>query len=176
MIDSKLLESNRRFAVTMWEYSWLVQRSGKQSEYTDWDKALDELVERGYDCIRIDAFPHLIAGGPDGNILEDFIMLPIPDFFMWGNHTKVKVQPRKSLIEFMNKVKERGIYVGLSGWYNDDTTHRKSTIKFPEDYSRIWIETLDYLKENDLLNIVVWVDICNEFPLPAWSPGARVYL
>jgi len=29
--------------------------------YEDWDRALDELAERGYDAARIDAYPHLHA-------------------------------------------------------------------------------------------------------------------
>ncbi|MBE2239559.1 MAG: hypothetical protein IAE81_17350 [Caldilineaceae bacterium] len=177
---AELLESGERFAVTMWEYSWLVQREGlktrspvfgPEDEYRDWDKVLDELVERGYNCIRIDAHPHLIAAGPAGERQETFIMLPIADNFMWGNHEPVVINPRQGLIEFMGKCKERGIYIGLSSWYNDDETHRKLTIASPEDYARIWKETLDALNDADLLDLVVWVDICNEFPLPVWTPA-----
>jgi Sugar-binding cellulase-like len=57
----ELLKSGKRFSNTMWEFSWLVQRSGKQAEYANWDKVLDEVVERGYDCLRIDAYPHSIT-------------------------------------------------------------------------------------------------------------------
>jgi len=168
---AELLESGERFAVTMWEYSWLVQRCGRQNEYEDWDKVLDELVERGYNCIRIDAYPHLIAAGPDGEVQEEFTMLPIDEHFMWGNHEEVTVNPRQGVVEFMQKAKERDLYIGLSSWYNDDTTHRKLTIRSPEDYVRIWTETLDLLAAAGLLDIVVWVDVCNEFPLPMWTPG-----
>ena len=28
--------------------------------YEDIDQALDELIERGYDAVRIDAYPHLL--------------------------------------------------------------------------------------------------------------------
>ena len=31
--------------------------------YVDWDQVLDELSERGYNAIRIDAYPHLILEG-----------------------------------------------------------------------------------------------------------------
>ena len=172
MTGVELLDSGQRFAVTMWEYSWLVQRSGKQAEYADWDKVLDELVERGYDCIRIDAFPHCIAKDANGKVLDEVTFLPIPDNFMWGNHEPVTVNVRDGLIEFMKKIKERGLYVGLSSWYNDDSEHRKLMIKSPQDYSRIWLETLDFIAEHDLLDIVVWVDLCNEFPMAIWSPHA----
>jgi len=177
----ELLESGERFSVTMWEYSWLVQREGlkkrkplfgPENEYADWDKVLDELVERGYDCIRIDAHPHLIAAGPHGKSKEEFVMLPIDDHFMWGNHEEVSINPRKDVVEFMKKCKQRDISVGLSSWYNDDTDHRKFMVKSPADYSRIWNETLTLLDDAGLLDIVVWVDLCNEFPLPGWAAYA----
>ena len=39
----------------MWEFSWL-ERRWPGAGYEDWDQALSELVDRGYDAIRIDAF------------------------------------------------------------------------------------------------------------------------
>ena len=60
----------------MWEFSWLVRRIAPEAEYADWDTVLDELTDRGYDCIRIDAFPHLIAAGPDGAHVERFTIAP----------------------------------------------------------------------------------------------------
>lgn len=179
---SELLRSGERFSVTMWEYSWLVQRNGiahrrpifgSEDEYADWDKVLDELCERGYDCVRIDAFPHLLAKGPNGESSEEFTMLPVDDHFMWGNHEEVTVAPRRGLVDFMRKCMERNIYVGLSSWYNDDLTHRKLTIHSPHDYARIWTETLNILSSEGLAEGIVWVDICNEFPLHEWAPGAH---
>ena len=166
-----LFESGKRFSVTMFEYSWLVQRTGRQAEYADWDKVLDEVVERGYDCIRIDAFPHVIAADNDGNYLEQVTFLPIPTAFMWGNHENVTVDAKAGLIEFMRKAKDRGIYIGLSSWYNDDTDNRKMMLSQPEDFTRIWIEVLDILAAENLLDGVVWVDLCNEFPLKHWTPN-----
>jgi hypothetical protein len=171
MTGAELLDSGKRFSVAMWEYSWLVQRSGRQREYEDWDKVLDELAERGYDCVRIDAFPHCIANGPDGKRTDEFTFLPIDKSFMWGNHDTATANPRKGLVDFMKKAKQRGLYIGLSSWFNDDTTHRKLMIQSPADYARIWIETLDVLAQEDLLDSVVWVDLCNEFPLDMWSPA-----
>jgi len=160
-----------KYAVTMWEFSWLVRRTGNEAEYADWDKVLDELAERGYNCIRLDAFPHLFAKGPDGQIVEQFTILPQPDSFMWGNHKPVQVEPRSALVEFIGKAADRGIYVGLSSWYNLDTLNRIQMIQSPKDYARIWLETLDLLSEAGLHDRIVWVDICNEFPVRRWAPG-----
>jgi hypothetical protein len=160
-----------RYAVTMWEFSWLVRRTGEEAQYADWDRVLDELAERGYNCIRMDAFPHLVAKGPDGEMVEQFTVLPQRHDFMWGNHRPVQVEPRPALVEFIGKAADRGIYVGLSSWYNPDTLDRVQTIQSPEDYARIWLETLDLLYEAGLHDRIVWVDICNEFPVSKWAPG-----
>ena len=47
-------------AITMWEFSWL-ERRWPGAGYEDWDKALSELVERGYDAVRIDPFHHHVV-------------------------------------------------------------------------------------------------------------------
>lgn len=166
-----------KYAVAMWDFSWLVRRTGNEAEYADWGNVLDQLAERGYNCVRLDAFPHLVARGPDGDVVEQFTILPQPDSFMWGNHQPVQVEPRRALIEFIRKAADRGIYVGLSSWYNRDTLGRVDTIQSPQDYARVWLETLDLLSQAGLHDRIVWVDICNEFPLSKWAPGpyARIF-
>jgi hypothetical protein len=161
-----------RLAVTMWEFSWLVRRQGRESEYADWDKVLDQLAERGYNCIRMDAFPHLVARGPGGERGSRFTVLPQTPLFFWGNHDKVEIEPRADLVAFLRKVRDRGMRVGLSSWFVDDTTHRAASIATPRDFARVWAETLDVVSDAGLLEMVAWVDVCNEFPLGRWAPGA----
>ena len=91
---------------------------------------------RGYDTIRMDAFPHLVAAGPDGDQVDRFTILPQTPLFMWGNHAPVDVGPRAGLIEFITKVRSRGMNVGLSTWFTDDTLHRANTVATPADYAR----------------------------------------
>ncbi len=164
--------SPSKLAITMWDFSWLVRREPPEDEYKDWDKILDELAERGYNCVRIDAFPHLIAPNQKGKRQEEFVILPQPKSFPWGNHKPVKVRPAQSLITFIQKCKERGIKVGLSSWFNDDTTHRRNEIKTPKDYARIWKAVLELIEQSGLLDNIAWVDLCNEFPLSVWAPEA----
>ena len=82
-----------RLALTMWDFSWLTRREGHEAEYADFDDVLDELVDRGYNCVRIDAFPHLVARGSDGELVERFTILPEPFSAQWGNSTPVNVDP-----------------------------------------------------------------------------------
>jgi len=156
----------------MWEFSWLVRRSGHESEYADWDRVLDELAQRGYDCIRLDVFPHLVAAGATGNTDARFTILPRSKRFSWGNHSPVTVDPRRGLIEFLGKVADRGMVIGASGWFNDDATHRVSEVHTPADYVRIWSETLSFLEQEGFHDLIEWVDLCNEFPCGLWAPEA----
>ena len=61
-----------RFATAMWDFSWATRRFDNEAEYADWDRALDGLAERGYNNVRIDAFPHLIAADRDGAVVDRF--------------------------------------------------------------------------------------------------------
>ncbi len=159
-----------RLAVSMWDFSWLQRRWDPEDEYQNPAKVLDELAERGYNCVRIDAFPHLIAPAKDGTVQQSFVVHPQDDTFMWGRHQPTKVEPRSNLVEFVRLAAERDIRVALSSWFNDDDTHRLNEIETPEDYVRVWAPTLELLDDEGLLTNVAWVDLCNEFPMEHWAP------
>jgi hypothetical protein len=156
-------------AVTMWDFSWLLRRFGDEAEYRDVDRVLDELGDRGYDVVRIDAFPHWIAAGKDGSVTEQIVSDPQPAGFMWGHHQQVTVQPRTALLEFLTGLGRRGIQAGLSTWFTPDTAGRSEQIESPADLARIWIETLRVIEGAGLLATIAYVDLCNEWP--AWVPG-----
>lgn len=46
-----VFQSERPLAIAMWDFSWL-ERRGPGEGFDDWDKAVRELVERGYDAAR----------------------------------------------------------------------------------------------------------------------------
>ncbi|WP_433892648.1 cellulase-like family protein [Streptomyces sp. CA-111067] len=156
-------------AVTMWDFSWLLRRDHDENEYADVDAVLDQLAERGYDVVRIDAFPHWIAADRDGRQAEEIVAEPQPPGFMWGNHTQVAVEPRAALLEFLAGLRRRGIQAGLSTWFTPDTTRRSEHVATPADLARIWTETLAVVRDAGLLDAVAYVDLCNEWP--GWAPG-----
>jgi len=162
----------KRFSTAMWDFSWATRRFGDEAEYADWDKILDQLAVRGYDNIRMDAFPYLIAPDQNGSVSQTSTILPQRKRFMWGNHKAVEIAPRKDLVDFIGKCRERAITVGLSSWFIPDSAGRYKQISSPEDYVFIWDETLKYIQEAGLVNSIQWVDLCNEFPLDLWAPGA----
>lgn len=161
-----------RFATAMWDFSWATRRFGDEAEYADWDRILDELAERGYDNVRIDAFPHLIAADERSALGGRFVILPQRRRFMWGNHRSVEIQPREDLIGFISKCKERDISLGLSSWFVADSRHRRDDVRSPDDFVRVWNETLALINSAGLIDQILWVDLCNEFPLDVWAWGA----
>ena len=163
-------------AVAMWDYSWLTRRSGSQAEFADVDAVLDGFVARGYNALRIDAFPHLIADGAGGHSHPTFDMVPQWGGFPWGNSDYVNINPRRDLPDFLHKCAARRLRIGLSTWLTNDTTGRASAVAGPADLARIWTETLGFLGEQGLLDIVEWVDLGNEFPSVSFMPSVVAHI
>ncbi len=161
-----------RFSTAMWDFSWATRRFGDEAEYANWDHVLDQLAERGYSNVRIDGFPHLIAADRDGAVVDRFEILPQRRRFMWGNHKTVEIEPRADLITFISKCKERDISIGLSSWFIGDSSNRRDQVRSPGDYFRIWNETLELIDSAGLIDQILWVDLCNEFPIDLWAAGA----
>src|ERR1043165_6213040 len=94
-------------AITMWEFSW-IERRWDGAGYEDWDKALDELKERGYDAVRIDPFPHLLATDPR----KTWTLLPEWNTQVWGSPDVNRIVLLPALTTFVAKCRTRGIKVG----------------------------------------------------------------
>ena len=158
-------------AITMWDFSWLLRRHGSEAEYVDLDRVLDELKDRGYDSVRIDAFPHWVAADRDGRTAHTITALPQQETFMWGNHAPVDVQPEQELLRFLDGLRRRGLRAGLSTWLTADQEGRSMQVQRPQDLARVWIETLAVIDQAGYLDVVDYVDLCNEWPL--FTPGPR---
>jgi len=160
-----LQEIQRPLAITMWDFSWL-ERRWPGAGYEDWDLVLDELVQRGYDAVRIDAYPHLVAASQDAR----WELTPCWNTQDWGSPAKNIVQVQPALNQFIQKCGERKLRVGLSTWFRQDPGKTLMGIRTPEEHGRIWKVTLDSIARDDLLSHVLYVDLCNEWPLDIWAP------
>jgi hypothetical protein len=155
-------------AITMWDSSWL-RRRYRGGGFEDWDVALAGLTVRGYNAVRIDVFPHLIAAGPDGVVVERFKDVPnqFPQFYgfgMWGNPWTMYIEPRKALVEFLTKCREHGVKVGLSTWFKPTDDRRNEQIEGLDEFVRVWLETLDFIDAHGLMDTVAYLDVLNEYP------------
>jgi hypothetical protein len=152
-------------AITMWDFSWL-ERRWSGAGYEDWDLALDELAERGYNCVRIDAFPHLVAADPG----REWWLDPHWDNMSWGSPALNRVRVQPELNEFIRKCAWRNIRVALSTWWREDRERHAEKIASPADLAAVWIRTLDSINEAGLLPWIEFVDLNNEFPIRVWTP------
>ncbi len=155
----------RPLAITMWDFSWL-ERRWPGAGYEDWDRALDELQERGYDAVRIDAYPHLIACDAQ----REWELLPVWNQQDWGSPALTRVQVQPALNQFLEKCRARGLLVALSSWFRHDREDSQMRLTTPEQLGNAWLQTLRTIDEANLLSTILYVDLCNEFPLPVWAP------
>ncbi len=155
-------------AITMWEFSWL-ERRWPGAGYEDWDNALDQLKDRGYDAVRIDAYPHLVAIDPN----KEWELLPHWNQQEWGSPALNRVIVQPSLNQFIKKCSDRKIRVALSTWFRLDRDNSRLFIPSAQKHAEIWIKTLETIAEEGLLDNILYVDLCNEWPLQAWAPFFR---
>jgi hypothetical protein len=80
------------------------------------------------------------------------------------------VQLQPALNQFIRKCGERGLRVALSTWFRQDTDNTRMNIRTAEDHGSIWKKTLDSIAADGLLKHLLYVDLCNEFPLDVWAP------
>lgn len=152
-------------AITMWDFSWL-ERRWPGAGYEDWDEALSALKERGYDAVRIDAYPHLVHAGAD----RTWELLPHWWFQDWGAASRCRVQVQPQLNRFIERCAAHGIRVGLSTWFRRDLDDTRMKIASPAHLAAIWKTTLDSIAAAGLLDHLLYVDLCNEWPLDVWAP------
>ena len=155
----------RPLAITMWDFSWL-ERRWPGAGYEDWDEALDGLAERGYDAVRIDAYPHLVSADPN----KLWTIVPTWNQTGWGAQSLTRVRVLPELTEFIAKCRDRKMKVGLSTWWRQDPDDVRLRIKTPADLGRVWADTIRQIDQAGLLDAILYVDFSNEFPIPFWTP------
>lgn len=160
-----ILSEGRPAAITMWDFSWL-ERRWAGAGFEDWNRALGELAERGYDMVRIDAYPHLVSADGD----RSWTLKPQWNQQSWGAQSVIEVRVLPELLDFIRAAHEHGVRVALSTWFRQDLDDVRMRVKTPADIARIWIDTLTRIDAAGLLDDIAYVDLCNEFPLPPWAP------
>ncbi|HTV13336.1 MAG TPA: cellulase-like family protein [Acidobacteriaceae bacterium] len=152
-------------AITMWEFSW-IERRWPGAGFEDWDRALDELCERGYNAVRIDPFPHLLGVDPH----KEWTLWPEWNTQDWGSPDVNRIVLLPALFEFIGKCRQRGVMVGLSTWYRRDDADTRMKITSPTIMAENWVKTLDLIRQAGLLDTILYTDLCNEWPGEDWAP------
>ena len=116
--------------------------------------------------VRTHAYPHLIHYGAD----RTWELLPVWSVQDWGAPARCRVEVQPSLNRFIRNCAERGLCIGLSTWFRQDVDNQRMKIKGPADLAQVWKSTLASVAVEGLTSNLLYVDLCNEFPLDIWAP------
>ncbi len=156
--------SPRRLTMVMWDQAFLLRHIPGGS-YENFDKVLDETIERGYNTLRLDPMPQWL----DLSKPETVLWWPDPKqpYMPWGWNTEVEGPVGEWLIEFMEKVQARGLHYTLSAWWFGTQNERLKMLRYPKTHTEaaeIWVTTLEQWKRRFGFEGLVYVDITNEIP------------
>lgn len=154
----------RRVANAMWDYSWIFGHY-PDGPFADWDRATEDLLERGFNAVRIDACAWWIGHLEDA---KGTIELPAQPEANWGVSTVTAThQPLRELIEFVAICARKKIHVILSTWNHSATgvpAGNKSGIESLEKLWLGWERVLKALRESGLGDWILYVDLDQEYP------------
>ena len=171
--DMREFLTPKRVTNAMWDYSWLVGHY-PGGPFEDFDKVTDELLERNFNTIRIDCFPWIAANMKS---LDEVVTFAASPLATWGVSDKeYKHYILEELVELLKIAKEKGIYVILSNWwvsckeYNQrpDSNGYANAEKL---LKKGWEIILKVISDNDLLDIILYVDFDQEFPFFSFAKG-----
>jgi hypothetical protein len=157
----------RRVTNAMWDFSWL-RGHYPDGPFENFDKVTDELLERGFNTVRIDSFPWII-----GNLKENApgqkVTFPADPLANWGfSAVEWKHDVIAEILEFFRIAKKKNIYVILSNWgcrCDEFPSHKDISVKKAQELLVTgWKRTLDLIRAENLSSIILFVDFDQEFP------------
>jgi hypothetical protein len=161
----------RRLTMAMWDVAFAL-RHAPGGSFADFDKVLDEAVEREYNTIRIDPMPQWI----DYNNPDRIIEWPDPHqpYMPWLWNTGVRGPVGAWVIDFMQKLlRRKSLYYTLSAWWfapGVPTSPRAGTpelLRNPANMTEgaeMWATMLTAWKKRFGFDHLVYVDVANETP------------
>jgi hypothetical protein len=161
----------RRLTLAMWDQAFLL-RHGPGGSFADFDRVLDETVERGYNTVRLDPMPQwLDLDAPDA-----VLRWPDPQrpYMPWCWNTAVEGLVGQWLIDFMAKLQARPLYYTLSAWWFWQQDRGPEVRRIPRTHleaAEMWAELLHVWERRFGFDSLVYVDIANE--VPYFLPGFR---
>jgi hypothetical protein len=172
--------SPKRVTNAMWDFSWICGHY-PEGPFENFDKVTDELLERGFNTVRIDSLPWIIGNLKDPASGEK-VTFPANPLSTWGLSTiEWKHDVFAELVEFLRMAKKKNLFVGLSNWWigckeismiNAPVPGVLSApqVKVPvaaaqEALVRGWRRVLDMVRAENLGDAILYVDFDQEYPL-----------
>lgn len=158
-----------RLTMAMWDQAY-VMRHMPGGSFADFDRVLDETVERGYNTVRLDPMPQFVDLRKPEKVLEwgD----PHQPYMPWDWNTAVKGPIGQWIIEFMESLHKRpSLHYTLSTWWfmgapppapvAPPLLRRPKTM---EEGAELWAVQLADWKARFGFDRLVYVDVANEVP------------
>lgn len=160
-----------RLTTLMWDQAFLLRHMEGES-FADWDRVLEETVDRGYNTVRIDPMPQVIDLSDPDRVLRFTHVDGKPIRYMpWGMRNEIEGPMGRWLIDFIRRTKEHDLKLILSCWWTHDNGLPEGWIQ-PRDTmhgAELWANQLRYLESEVGLDTVAFVDYANE--MPYFFPG-----
>ena len=169
--------SPRRLTLAMWDQAFAL-RHGPGGSFADYDRVLDETIERGYNTVRLDPMPQWV----DLSRPERMLQWPDPKLPLmpWCWNTAVEGPAGAWIIEFMEKLLVRpSLNYTLSAWWFCNVPPALSqpgppVLRLPRNHqegAEMWIVLLHEWQRRFGFGRLVYVDLANE--VPYFFPGFR---
>ena len=140
---TEVLPDLGRLALTCWDYAWPLRR-----EYGPGggavERALDEAVERGFNAVRLDPYPHLLATPANSVHLDRCEIFAEPDARRGIGAGAETVQIRKAFRRLLNGAADRGLKLWLSGFFIADSRARRQ-------FAVVWWMMHDWLSNENAI-------------------------
>ena len=159
----------RRLTIAMWDVAYALRHQPGGS-FADYDRVLDEAVERGYNTLRIDPMPQWLDFSKPERILE----WPDPHqpYMPWNWNTAVKGPVALWVMEFIEKLQKRSsLHYTLSGWWFMPGSPTSPPVpaalrkpKYMAEGAEMWAVLLTDWRKRFGLDRIIYVDIANETP------------
>lgn len=159
----------RRLTMAMWDQAYALRHIPGGS-FADYDRVLDETVERGYNTVRIDPMPQWI----DLQRPERLLDWPDPQepLMPWDWNTAVNGPVGAWIIDFMEKLHKRpSLHYTLSAWWFapglPTSPPAPPVLRTPKNMlegAEMWVVLLNDWKKRFGFDRLVYVDIANETP------------
>ena len=162
----------RRLTLAMWDQAFLLRHIPGGS-FEDFDRVLEEAIERGYNTLRLDPLPQLL----DLSHPEQVISFPDPQtpYMPWCWDTAVEGPVGAWCIEFMEKLLAKNLHYTLSAWWftgGSDNNRFPAQAKAPRTHleaAELWVILLREWQRRFGFQGLVFVDLANEVPF--FLPG-----
>lgn len=121
-------------------------------------RLLDQIVERGFNAVRVDPCPHLLMAGSEATLNSPRgrpITLPILSRFE----------------QLLSGARQRGLKLWLTSRFYDDHAARRSFVRRPEDFADAWLSTLAIADRWKGLDAIAGIDFCYHFPAMPYAHG-----